>query len=614
MKVARGLLLLLLIFASPVMAQTSITVQHYAIDSSTSQVFNPLSIPRFQIAPLSGAGDAVFYTHGFTGNNAFVMTYNLDSTVRWVGKNMGAVNDLDHAHISVYRDTVYLGRNSDNRLYALTRTGIDSLQTLFTYQWPLTETDLYIASAYRLPGSDTVISISRGLDDNNAIRYWISTDKGQSFGPQQWLVNRVGTGRVRIGAMIYDNTVAVVVDSGDYSIGWYTWNRSTRQWMNDGKTFNRSMYRGFAGNAYLDTIRFVIGSRDNVVGGIDSVLWAFKSKNASTWTQGAFQSFTADVGVPPYVALTYIEASRRLVLFYSQSDYANDDSISIYMRYWRPEITNWSSPTKVSRGRYVWKVTTAQRVPASHGDVCYAMYPCIRTVGGSNYNFADVVRITFSSDDVTAPGAIQDLSATFGDTPSQVRLAWTAPGDDGNSGSAEFYVVKSSSSPINASNWGTALTVPSYPPVPGSSGTPQQFLVSGLPTGQATYFAVRAYDSVGNESPISNSAFIDLSLPVDEPNTPDRMATRIGSIYPNPFNGATRINYHVGERSDVSLTIYDILGRRVNKMLDATLPRGEYSTVWNGTDDRGNEVGSGVYFCHIASGGWADSRKLVYLK
>lgn len=614
MKVAHIVLALFLLCGTAVLGQTSLTVQHYAIDSSTSQVFNPLSIPRFQIAPLSGAGDVVFYTHGFTGNNAFVMTYNLDSTVRWVGKNAGALNDLDHAHISVYRDTVYLGRNSDNRLYALARTGVDSLQTLFTYQWPLTETDLYIASAYRLPGSDTVISISRGLDDNNSIRYWVSTDKGQSFGPQQYLVNRVGTGRVRIGGLIYDNTMAAVVDSGDYSIGWFTWNRSTRQWVNDGKTFNRTMYRGFAGNAYMDTIRFVIGSRDNVSGGIDSVLWAFRSKNAATWTQGAFQSFTADVNVPPYVALTYIEASRRLVLFYTQSDYANDDSISVYMRYWRPEITNWSTPTRVSRGRYVWKVTTAQIVPASHGDVCYAMFPCNRTVNGTNYNFADVVRITFNSSDVTPPGSVQDLSATFGTTSSQVRLAWTAPGGDGTNGSAAYYVVKSAAIPLNESNWGTALKVATYPPVPATSGTHQQFVISDLPHGQDTYFAIRAYDAAGNASPISNSAYIDLSVPVDEPNTPDRMATRIGTIYPNPFNGETRINYQVGERSDVSLTIYDVLGRRVNNMLHATLARGEYSAVWNGKDDRGNVVGSGVYFCHIASGAWADSRKLVYLK
>lgn len=612
MRVA--LILLSVLLAASVVGQTSITVQQYAIDSSTSDVFNPLSIPRFQIAPLSGPGDVVFYTAGFPNNNAFVMTYNLDSTVRWVGKNMGALSDHDHSHISVYRDTIYQGRSNDARLYAFTRTGVDSLQNIFTYQWPLPESELYIASAYRLPGSDTVISISRGMDDNNSILYWISTNKGQTFGSPQYIVNREGTGRVRIGGLIYNNTIAVVVDSGDYSIGWFTWDRAGRRWTNDGHTFDRRMYRGFAGNAYMDTIRFVIGTRDNVVGGIDSVLWAYKSRNASNWTQGAFQSFTQDVAVPPYVALTYIEASRRLVLFYTQSDFANDDSISVYMRYWRPEISNWSSATKVSRGRYVWKVTTAQIVPASHGDVCYAMYPCERTVGGTNYHFGDVVRITFNENDVTAPAKVEDLSAVFGDTPAQVRLAWTAPGGDGSLGNAEYYVVKSSANPINAANWSSAITTSTYPPVPGNAGTPEHFLVSGLPAGQATYFAIRSYDAAGNESPVSNTAFIDLSLPVDDPNRPEHLVTKLEKIYPNPFNGSTRIDYQVGERSTVSLTIYDICGRRVNRMLDETLSSGDYSTVWNGTDDSGHEVSSGVYFCHIAATGWADSRKLVFLK
>jgi len=60
------------------------TIQHYTIDSSTSVVFNPLAIPRFQIAPLSAKDHVAFYISGFPRKEAFRVTFNLDSTVRWL--------------------------------------------------------------------------------------------------------------------------------------------------------------------------------------------------------------------------------------------------------------------------------------------------------------------------------------------------------------------------------------------------------------------------------------------------------------------------------------------------------------------------------------------------
>lgn len=594
--------------SSVALAAPAITVKHYTIDSSTSDIFNPLAIPRFQIAPLSAPGHVALYTMGFPDGEAFRVTFNLDSSVRWVSTHMGALSDLDHSHISVHNDTIYQGRSNDSRMYAFAMRG-DSLTQLFTHSWGLSESELYIASVLRLPGSDTAIAITRGHDDNNAVLYWISTNKGQTWGPSSFLVNREGTGRCRIGGLYYNNTVAAFIDSADNSIGWYTWDRANRRWINDGRVFNRSMYRGFAGNVLQDTIRFLIGTIDKNTG--DSVIWAYRSKNASQWTEGpAFQTSTIDQSLPPYTALTYIEASRRLVLFYSKNDQNNDDAWTIYMRYFDTNTWNWSAPTRVSRGNYVWKVTTAQIVPASHGDVCYAMYP----MDSGSYHYADLVKITFQEGgDVTPPGRINDLGAAPGPGLGQMRLSWTAPGDDGSSGTVSRWEVKYATVPISETNWLSAITYPN-PPSPVPAGQTASCVISGLTPGETYFSAIKSYDEASNVSPLSNVAYIDIALDVsDDEEILPRSHQLLGN-HPNPFNSATRIDYFLASNSDVTLSIYDILGHEINELVDGRQQMGSHTVIWDGRDARGLEVATGVYLCRLRADNWLDSKKLLLLR
>ena len=87
--------------------------------------------------------------------------------------------------------------------------------------------------------------------------------------------------------------------------------------------------------------------------------------------------------------------------------------------------------------------------------------------------------------------------------PGEVILSWTAPGDDGNIGRADHYVVKYFPNFINESNWAGATTVPN-PPAPLPPGSRQSFTFSGLSRGMPYYFAVKTYDEAGNASGLSN--------------------------------------------------------------------------------------------------------------
>ncbi len=104
--------------------------------------------------------------------------------------------------------------------------------------------------------------------------------------------------------------------------------------------------------------------------------------------------------------------------------------------------------------------------------------------------------------DVTPPGAITDLKAS-GATQTSMNLDWTAPGNDGYTGTATAYDVRWSTAPIDAIAFATATSV-SNPPVPAPAGTAQGMVVSGLPSGLVCYFAIKARDAAGNWSLLSN--------------------------------------------------------------------------------------------------------------
>lgn len=85
--------------------------------------------------------------------------------------------------------------------------------------------------------------------------------------------------------------------------------------------------------------------------------------------------------------------------------------------------------------------------------------------------------------------------------------------------------------------------------------------------------------------------------------------------YPNPFNAGTVIMYEIpANAGSFELSIYDIQGRYVRSLVSGTKSPGSYTAVWNGQDDRGQEVSSGVYVYRLSTGAQNIARKLIYLK
>lgn len=88
----------------------------------------------------------------------------------------------------------------------------------------------------------------------------------------------------------------------------------------------------------------------------------------------------------------------------------------------------------------------------------------------------------------------------------------------------------------------------------------------------------------------------------------------LGQNFPNPFNPATTISYALPERVHVDLAIFNLLGQRVRTLRDETAAAGKYSVVWDGRDQTGRPVASGVYFYRLSSDKFVASRKMLLLK
>jgi hypothetical protein len=84
--------------------------------------------------------------------------------------------------------------------------------------------------------------------------------------------------------------------------------------------------------------------------------------------------------------------------------------------------------------------------------------------------------------------------------------------------------------------------------------------------------------------------------------------------YPNPFNPVTSIRYDIPSTSNVRISVYSLLGQKVKTLTNSMHQPGFYSAQWNGTNDMGSAVSSGVYICKINAGNYTSIKKMILMK
>jgi uncharacterized delta-60 repeat protein len=134
------------------------------------------------------------------------------------------------------------------------------------------------------------------------------------------------------------------------------------------------------------------------------------------------------------------------------------------------------------------------------------------------------------------------------------------------------------------------------------------FLWSGLVTGP--YVTATATNSEGNTSEFSVP--FEVSSAVDVMDYQSEPSQVLKQNIPNPFRDYTFIRFTLEEKSNMSLTVYDLIGRKIILLASGLRQAGNYEEMWDGTDTDGNPVTGGVYYCVLQTGYKVYVKKMVF--
>ncbi len=153
-----------------------------------------------------------------------------------------------------------------------------------------------------------------------------------------------------------------------------------------------------------------------------------------------------------------------------------------------------------------------------------------------------------------------------------------------------------------------------------------QSFVIGAAGGPGTSPGFRSNGTLGQPTPVGHGASanfelyagfwkkISITTGVLDGIVPEVFRNNLFPNRPNPFNPVTTVRFEVAETSPVEVVIYGIQGRVVRTLVQEMKSPGRYEMVWDGRDDRGMSVGSGVYLCALRIGNYGAVKKMVLIK
>ena len=132
------------------------------------------------------------------------------------------------------------------------------------------------------------------------------------------------------------------------------------------------------------------------------------------------------------------------------------------------------------------------------------------------------------------------------------------------------------------------------------------------PLNGSMYFG--SWDGLNGWVPGFKKGYIIIGDPttINEIANPNNFA--LNQNYPNPFNPSTQIEFAVPKSGLVILEIYDILGRHIKKLLNNNLDIGQYSVIWDGTNNSGQDVPSGAYFYKLTANNFVQKKKMLLIR
>ncbi len=142
--------------------------------------------------------------------------------------------------------------------------------------------------------------------------------------------------------------------------------------------------------------------------------------------------------------------------------------------------------------------------------------------------------------------------------------------------------------------------------------TESDYLGTDMPTGAFTVRGLIGHFQ--NTAQITPRDLSDINPVSNEDDTNTPAPIKLIGNYPNPFNPETTIQFHMDEAADANISIYNQKGQLVKSHNIAHAAAGMNSYVWNGQDDSGKTLSSGIYFFRLKSGAYSSSKKMILMK
>ena len=177
-----------------------------------------------------------------------------------------------------------------------------------------------------------------------------------------------------------------------------------------------------------------------------------------------------------------------------------------------------------------------------------------------------------------------------------VRLSWSTQSEVNNYG---FYVHRRSDNDQDFAKLPNSFIQGAGT---SSSGQTYSFVDKTVKAGRHFY----KLEQVDNDGTSRFSSVAEVEVMLKE--------FSLSQNYPNPFNPATTIIYDLPQELDVTLKVFNTLGQEVRTLVNERKKPGSYTVVWDGKDNRGSSLSSGIHISRLLAGVWVEVRKMVLLK
>ena len=263
--------------------------------------------------------------------------------------------------------------------------------------------------------------------------------------------------------------------------------------------------------------------------------------------------------------------------------------------------TYQSGDTKSISGSWerIVTVTIIYTMTGDNGSITWASNPEFKVENtGSDDQTGNKESIPTNLQDISLPVELTSLFATY--SPDMgVVLKWRTESELSNEG---FHVWRSNATDGEYTRITNTL-------IPGHGDSPfahdYTFIDRNVDEGVNRWYKIEQIDKDGTVTfygPIDAKQLSPSNIPKD---------LALLQNYPNPFNPTTEISYQLPEESTALIKIYNLLGEKLRTLVDQKQSAGTHTVTWNGRDDNGQRLGSGIYFYKLVTGKQVKIRKML---